>query len=762
MMYFLRVFFLILISTVFLSSQLLAQSIDVKEKKVLLINSYGKGYSWTDNIVKGVENSFAVADNIILKIEYMDTKMINTPSYYGLISQVYAAKYATTKFDAIIVSDDDAFLFIKKYRKTLFPGVPVVFCGVNNFNHVKLKGFIHATGINEKADFGDNLDLIAQLHPEIEKMYVVNDTLTTASHLEEEFKAATVPYQYLIDFVYLDRSISFENLQKKLSELPENSVVFYLSFFKDGEDNNYLPQEVLPILSRVTDSPIYGATDYMLGEGIVGGMLKSSYFQGQTAGKQVLQILSGTNVDRIPVILKSPNHYMFDYNQLEKFDIDLSQLPADSVIVNEPESFYYKYQEVIWVTAGVFSVLMGFIVVLLFNIRKRQRAQRGLHNIINMASSIMDYGSLDKFKEGLVEQLSILLPLKKDPLVMKYTGSADQEGNSKIPSFLTETAKEKISGLPANATNLINNAIEIEKCIVNKKKGVAVFKSAALPGNLVYIESQNGFDDLDRDLLEIFTNNVTMSIQNMEKLKIEKSLETAKQIQMSMLPKKFDEFSANYGVDLDAYLLPAKEVGGDLYDFFAIDDEHLCFLVGDVSDKGVPAALFMTMTKSLIRASSEDSIDPSYILQKANTQLSRDNEQSMFVTLFIGVYNIKTRELSYTSAGHNPPYIVTPVGEVKCIKPIPAMVLGAFEETVYTTNYMTINEGEGLYIFSDGVTEALNKAQELFGEDRLEESLAKYYQGSAKNMNEAIVKDLATFVDGAAQSDDISMLYVVL
>jgi len=498
----------------------------------------------------------------------------------------------------------------------------------------------------------------------------------------------------------------------------------------------------------------------MLGEGIVGGMLKSSYFQGETAATLSLKILGGQDITSLPVILKSPNQYMFDYNQLNRWGITKKKLPGESLIINQPESLYYKYKNLIWTITGILAGLILFIIILLFNIKKRIRAQKGLQTIINATASIVDYHSLDNFRNQLIEQLTQLLPVKKQMFLFNHNAPEDKTTELCFPSPVSKADETGMNELPQKATQMILDSLKAGKCSVSKKSGVAFFKSRYLPGNLLYLNGKRGMDDLDRDLLEIFTNNVTMSIDNIEKHKIEESLEMAKQIQMSMLPRNFEAFSEQHGIELHAFLSPAKEVGGDLYDFFAVDKEHLCFVVGDVSGKGIPAALFMAMSKSLIRSAAEDNTNSDQIITKANNILSRDNEQGMFVTVFLGIYNLTTRELSYTSAGHNPPYLVTASGDIQQITPKPGFVLGGFEGTPYVSEKIQLNKGDGLYVYSDGVTEAMSETNKEYGESRLENALKKNAMTRAGELNAKVLVDLKQFVGSAQQSDDITMLFV--
>lgn len=730
-----------------------------EKQYVMILNSYNKGYAWTDNLVTGIEDVLLPRTNIITKVEYMDTKINNTDNYYLLLKELYATKYEHNTPDIIISSDDDALRFLRRYRDELFPGIPVVFCGVNNFTAAKVAGFSLYTGINEAADFPTNLSLILKLHPNISTIYVINDRLTTAGYLKNEFSRAAQAYNGVVRFVYLD-DITMEDLTSSLSRLPADSVVFYLSFFKDKTGKTYTPGEAIPAISRASAVPVYGAVDYMLGLGIVGGMLKSSYYQGEAAAKLALRVMDGEPISNIPVVLKSPNQYMFDYRMLTAMGIKKRLLPKESLFINEPETFYYKYKKLIWTTAGIILSMVVFIIVLLFNIKKRIRAQKGLQTIIRSTSSILNYQSPDSFRKELARQLNRLFPLRTSPSLFKHTATGNSPEGVSFPTPVSDADQAAMDEMPSNATQFIVDSLKEEKCAVRRKNGVAFFKSVYLPGNLAYLHGKRGLDDLDRDLLEIFASNVTMAIDNLEKHKIEKSLETANLIQMSMLPGNFDEFSEKHGIDLHAFLAPAKEVGGDLYDFFAVDNDHIGFVVGDVSGKGVPAALFMAMAKSLIRSAAEGNTHPDQIIAKANDALCKNNEQSMFVTVFLAILNRTTHELFYTSAGHNPPYIVRSNGDIIQIDVTPGLVMGGFEGSPYSVESIGLNKGDGLYIYTDGVTEAMNRTAELYDEKRLEAVLMKHASATANEMNRHIIEDLQQFVDDAPQSDDITMLFM--
>jgi sigma-B regulation protein RsbU (phosphoserine phosphatase) len=262
-------------------------------------------------------------------------------------------------------------------------------------------------------------------------------------------------------------------------------------------------------------------------------------------------------------------------------------------------------------------------------------------------------------------------------------------------------------------------------------------------GNVVYLQGDRRFEDIDQDLLEILTSNVSMAIETLEKSKIQESLETARKIQLSMLPRAFEPLAASFGVDIHASLLAAKEVGGDLY---------------DVADKGVPAALFMAVAKTLIRAKAEPGGGPETILAKVNGELLRDNDQCLFVTLFLGVLERSTGVLRYANGGHNPPYLIDRDGQARPLPLRPGAALGIIEGLDYQPQQVQLAAGEALFAYTDGVTEAVNTAGEMYGEERLAEQLVRVGRESARDIDNAMMEDIARFSRGAGQADDITVL----
>ncbi len=267
-----------------------------------------------------------------------------------------------------------------------------------------------------------------------------------------------------------------------------------------------------------------------------------------------------------------------------------------------------------------------------------------------------------------------------------------------------------------------------------------------------------------QNTLQDYIKNLKITTAANEKIKSE--LQIARNIQMEMVPKDFPAFPLRTEIDIFAFIEPAKDVGGDLYDYFFIDEQNLCFLIGDVSDKGVPAALFMARSISLIRAfttlmkkNSPDEILPGTILDEVNKELYRDNEMCMFVTLFMGILNTRTGKIDYSNAGHNPPYLLKNNKIIQLDK-ICGCPLGIKKATNYKSNSFILESYDCLFLYTDGITEAMDKNDNEFSEKRLEENLNQIKTESTKQIITKIVKEVKEFSANIPQSDDISALAI--
>ena len=240
---------------------------------------------------------------------------------------------------------------------------------------------------------------------------------------------------------------------------------------------------------------------------------------------------------------------------------------------------------------------------------------------------------------------------------------------------------------------------------------------------------------------------------------IKADLSLASEVQLAILPRKFPPFAdLTSEMDIYATMHPAKDVGGDFYDFFRIDDSHIGFAMADVSGKGVPAALFMTMSHTLLRFTGSRCLDPVRTAKETNGMLSRESFDSMFVTVFYGIYDTRTGDITYVNAGHNPPYVLHADGTVTALPVSDNICMGVIEDFAYTAHTLKLEPGDTLVAYTDGVTEAFDTTGAAYGDDRLCQLIASLSGKTAKEITDGVNASVADFANGAEQSDDITVL----
>lgn len=265
------------------------------------------------------------------------------------------------------------------------------------------------------------------------------------------------------------------------------------------------------------------------------------------------------------------------------------------------------------------------------------------------------------------------------------------------------------------------------------------------------------FYKMKKDIINYISNLERVTIEK-EKLSIE--LHIAASIQESMLPSIFPAFPERKDIDIYALMAPAREVGGDFYDFFFIDEGHMAVVVADVSGKGVPASLFMVITKTLIKNEALSGKSVGEIFTTVNHQLVENNKEDMFVTAFMGILELSSGRFCYVSAGHNPPLYKAENGNVVWLREKPSFVLAGLYGTCYTEYEMELKAGDLVFLYTDGVTEALNIIDEFYGEDRLFAIFKELVEntGVLEEILHNIQNDIIKFANTAVQADDITML----
>lgn len=299
----------------------------------------------------------------------------------------------------------------------------------------------------------------------------------------------------------------------------------------------------------------------------------------------------------------------------------------------------------------------------------------------------------------------------------------------------------------------------VRRLVVNNIYKVNSSLSAITEGNLdtvVDVRSHIEFDALSDDI-NTTVDTLKKYISEAE-ARIDAELEFAKAIQHSALPSVFPPYPGRKEFDVNATMHTAKEVGGDFYDFYFVDDDTLAFLVADVSGKGIPAAMFMMTSKTILKSYAESGMSVDEVFTTANEKLCQGNDAGMFVTAWMGLLNTRTGLVTFANAGHNPPLVKHADGTFAYLKTRPSLVLAGMEGIRYRKNEYQLEKGDVIYLYTDGVTEATNEKNELYGEKRLLEVMNKNLESDTETICKAVKADVDSFVGQAPQFDDITML----
>ncbi|MDO4818917.1 MAG: SpoIIE family protein phosphatase [Prevotella sp.] len=291
--------------------------------------------------------------------------------------------------------------------------------------------------------------------------------------------------------------------------------------------------------------------------------------------------------------------------------------------------------------------------------------------------------------------------------------------------------------------------------------------------NIRHAMNNGAFDfatkPIDLDDLQVTIDKAIEQIQyirntqaeHKQLVSIQDDLTVAREIQQSILPHSFHpNISDAENIDIYATMLAAKDVGGDFYDFFPIDETHLGFVIADVSGKGVPAAIYMAVSRTMIKANAKRGMQPQECMAVVNDLLCEENLNSMFVTVLYGIYDIKTGEITYTNAGHDRPYILHKDGRVEEVSSDINLALGVMGGLTFKQNNVTLEEGDALVMFTDGVPEAEDKDHNQFGQERLKETLSTLQGATSREIVEKITANVKDFAGEATQFDDITQLVI--
>ena len=471
--------FILLFSILFLDF-LFANS----SKEVLILHSYHKGYTWTDDISKAIEKTFSTykKEEIEVTTVYMDTKRIDNAAYLNSLAKLYTQQFEGRTFDLIIASDNTAFDFMIKYHESLFKNTPVLFCGINNFDKVLLEENSmkdYMSGVAEDVDLEKNFELISKLHPKLKNLLIINDTSITGYAVKRDLRPIIEKYKNKFNIEYTD-NLEINNLKEKVSNLDkENSVILFVLLFKDTTGKYFTYKQSFAQVKEVSQVPIYGLWDFYLDNGIVGGLLTSATGQGEAVSKMAIEFFEGKKISDIPIIEKSPNIYMFDYKELDKYNIDISSHTNNPTIINEPTTIYKEHSKLFMFTVLIIFILSTIVIILRANIQRREKLELELSNRVEFDKVLLDtipnpiyYKNIDGKFLGCNISFALLVSSSRDEIIGK---TAFDFFTFKVASANTLIDKELLTTFSTSTSEFTFHtpSNEIKHIILNK----AVYKN---------------------------------------------------------------------------------------------------------------------------------------------------------------------------------------------------------------------------------------------------------------------------------------------
>ena len=412
---------------------------------------------------------------------------------------------------------------------------------------------------------------------------------------------------------------------------------------------------------------------------------------------------------------------------------------------------------------------------------------RKLRVLLSISRSLGQEIQLDRLLTLIVAEVTSAMDAERTSLLL-YDSQSGELWSKVAEGMSTREIRLPIGSGIAGATAQTRTIINIPDAYADNRFNPAYDKSSGFRTRSILsapIVNQNGrligvvqalnkinqpaFTKQDEHFLEAICTHLGIALERAKMVEaylqgqmLKQSLQLAREIQMGLVPKEFPAFPQIPTIDIFASLEPAQDVGGDLYDYFLLDGNRFCFIIGDVSDKGVPAALFMAMVRTAFRMAALGSSEPiGSILQKLNAFLYESNHSQMFVTVFAGVLDLRTGSIEYADGGHEPPYLVRRSGGASMIQKVGGLALGFVPEYQFRCGKIQLAPGESLVLYTDGITEAMNARHELFGADRIQETLDRAASGiTAQALTKTLLGGVAAFTAGAEQSDDITLMII--
>ena len=334
--------------------------------------------------------------------------------------------------------------------------------------------------------------------------------------------------------------------------------------------------------------------------------------------------------------------------------------------------------------------------------------------------------------------------------------------NGGIDIVLTDINMPKMDGLTF-LTKLDELNKQLKAVMVSAYGDMKNIRIAMNRGAYDFVTKPIDFEDLELTINKAIKDLELLKIaQKAQKdlIHIRQELNIASDIQQSILPKNFNIFPGDSHFEISARMIPANDIGGDFYDFFILDDKHLGIVIADVSGKGMPAAIFMAISRTLLKALATNSKSPNECLNDVNYLLTQDNPKSMFVTLFYGILNTETGELEYSNGGHNSPFVVNETSEIKMLNHCSGCALGVTADIDYKSDKIDLKPGNSLVLYTDGIPEAINGREEVYSINRFTSVFKDAHAKSCNQMIQNVIGEFESFTGGVPRSDDITVMVI--
>jgi len=461
--------------------------------RVLILNSYHPNYSWTETVVDCIVGELVKYDpELDIRIEYMDTKHYNDQSHYERFGELYRSKYSDIGLDLIIVTDNYALLFVLQQRSASTPEVPIVFCGVDEYHNSMtetvpkrtsieaiLNGKKGVTGVLEGLDYRSTIEVALQLHPDAEHLLLVVEEETVDTYWpplsSEQVDELIEQFSEEIEITgFVVSNTNVKDLIKETARGDSEHLVFLTNTFLDTAGNWLSNEGDWPLFWKECKSPTYVVSEELLEkECVVGGTINSSELQGHKAAQLAIEVLRGTSPDEIPIILETPSKFIFNYEQLRRFGIELSRLPGSSVIINRPYSFYDEYKRRIWFVSGVILALLSVVIVLSLTILCRRQAEKALRE------------SEERFRAVFESSSDCILVWDKNYNYLYANQSAIDHVGTTRDKVIGKNMRDGLGHIPEFMQLWMSRVDEV----FETEATVRVMDACVIKGRLVYSES---------------------------------------------------------------------------------------------------------------------------------------------------------------------------------------------------------------------------------------------------------------------------------